>query len=249
MSDDDRDRVHAQWQEVARSEGTLSVLDVARRVSEAAGTVHALVRALCVEDVYLSVEDGDRIPTSVRDGQSFVHVHSSPARAVGGLDVEDERFDVRPVRLPAWLATLPPGTGVRLDPDTDVEVVLDATRVRLLLATAAGVPTPSALTPALEERLFHLRGPEEVTDLDRAVRAEVSGRLRRCLVRLDGIGGRDWPTYLVDGDGREPREVAGAVERAAGVPVAVLVEGQPGWLAALLGPADEVALEIPADLG
>lgn len=248
MTDHARESAYERWQQVGHTEGTLSVPDVARRVAEESGVLAPLVRALCVEDVYLQVRDGDLVSTSTSDADRFVHVWSSPARAMTELTLEDDRFDVRAVRLAPWLRTLPDGTGVRLDPGTAGEVVLDPARLRLLAATAAGVPTPAALTPALEERLLPQRGPAGTTELDRLVRDAVGGRVRRCVVRLDGVGGRDWPTYLVDGDGRDPLAVAAAVEEVARRPVALLVDGAPAWLAELLEPAQSVAVDLD-DLG
>ncbi|GAB3993009.1 hypothetical protein [Nocardioides marmoraquaticus] len=120
--------------------------------------------------------------------------------------------------------------------------------MRLLVAAGAGTPTPSALTPAPDERLVPGRGPAETTELDRAVRATVSGRLRRCEVSLEGVGGTDWPVYVVDGDGRAPQQVAEAVGEAAGRPVVVLVDAQPAWVAELVGPAVELAVELAVEV-
>lgn len=224
----------------------MSVIDDARRAARSAGLVHPLVRALCVEDVHVVVEGGDQLRTSQRAGQEFVHVHSTRARAEADGATRTGSTELRAVRLPEWLLTLAPGTGVRLDPDDEAEVVLDPALVRLLVATGAGTPTPSALVPAPDERLVPGAGPAEVTELDRAVRATVAGRLRRCEVTLEGVGGAAWPVYVVDGDGRTPPQVAEAVGEAAGRPVVVLVDAQPAWVAELVGPAVELAVEVPA---
>lgn len=224
----------------------MSVIEDGRRAAQAGRVVHPLVRALCVEDVHVVVEDGDQLRTSRRDGVDFVHVHSTRDGAEADRATRTGTTEVRAVRLPPWLLTLAPGTGVRLDPGSPGEVVLDAALVRLLVATGAGTPTPSALTPTADERLVPGTGPAATTELDRAVRARVTGRLRRCEVSLDGVGGTDWPVYVVDGDGRAPQEVADAVGEAAGRPVVVLVDGQPAWVAELVGPAVERALELPA---
>jgi hypothetical protein len=105
--------------------------------------------------------------------------------------------------------------------------------------------TPAALTAVDGEELRITAGPEEATELDTAVAAALPGaRVRRCVAALDGVGGRTWPVYLVDGAGLELLETVDRVERAAQVPVVVLVDGRPDWLDVLLAPGQGVAVAV-----
>ena len=240
-----REQVHAQWQQVGTADRVLSTLDLARTVSRHAGSIFPLVRALCVEEVYLEPTGDGTVASSSADGVRYVHAFTSPARLAATLSVRDDRISMQAVLLPDALGRLPEGVGVRLDPGTEAEVVLEPDVVRLLRATAAGIPTPAALTAVEGEELRFATGPDEVTALDRAVRGAVPGRVQRYVADLDGVGGRTWPVYRVDGSGLELLDAVDRVEQAAGAPVVTVVDGQPAWLAALVEPGMQQAFDVP----
>jgi hypothetical protein len=241
----EREEVHARWQRLGQEDHVQSVLDLARGVAQRAGSILPVLRALTVEPVYVRPGADGTLAVSRAGDVPFVHVFTSPLRLVSSLSSEDSEVSMSTLNLADLVRGLGTLVGVRLDPGTDAELTLEPDQVRQLVATSAGIVTPAALTAVEGEELRITAGPEEATDLDTAVAAALPGaRVRRCVAALDGVGGRTWPVYLVDGAGLELLEAVDRVERAAQVPVVVLVDGRPAWLAALLGPGQGVAVAV-----
>ncbi|QWZ09461.1 hypothetical protein KRR39_06770 [Nocardioides panacis] len=241
----EREEAHARWQRLGRGDHVESVLDLARRVAQRAGSVLPVIRALTVEQVFVSPGPDGTLAVSRSGGVPFVHVFSSPVRLVASLSPEDSEVSMTTLFLADLVRGFGGQVGVRLDPATDAELTLEPDQVRQLVATAAGVVTPAALTAVEGEELRVTAGPEAVTDLDRAVVAALpEARVRRCVAALDGVGGRTWPVYLADGPGLEVLAILDLVEQAARRPTVVVVNGEPRWLAALLTSAQDVALDV-----
>jgi hypothetical protein len=222
-------QTYGEWHELGTSDATLSVIDIARRLGAKVGNSSPLLRALSVEDVYLSLSPEGTVQTSRGDGATYVHVFSSPTRLVAALSPETATMNVQHSPLAAFARQWPPGTGVRLDPGSAVAYVLEPQDVDHVVATAAGVPTPAALTAVEGEELRLSRGPAEVTNLDERILALGLGSLRRFAAILDGVGGRTWPVYIAETD-RESQPAIREIERAAGIPVVGIVNNEPALL-------------------
>ncbi|MFC4555653.1 SseB family protein [Georgenia faecalis] len=223
------DDTYQAWHRLGTSDATLSVIDIARDLAARARDRSPLVRALAAEDVYLSLSAEGTVATSQADGRAYVHVFSSPTRLTASVPRGESTMSMSAAPLAAFARQWPPGTGVRLDPDTAVETVLEPEDVRHVAATAAGIPTPAALTAVEGEELRLARGPEAATDLDQRVVGVGFARLVRFTATLDGAGGRLWPVYVGESD-LPPNEAAARIDDAAGVPVVAVVNGEPAWV-------------------
>ncbi len=230
---------YARWQALATSSTTASMLDVVRNVAAATSPWPILVRALAVTPVYLRVGDGGRAETSRADGESYVHAYSTPVRLTAGVGADVEELTIREAFVADLVHRVEGPLGVRIDPGLASEQVVPPAMVREVLAVADGLPVPAALTAAEGEELRVEAGPESMTDLDRRVRVAVlehgdGAVVRRAVATLVGIGGRTWPVYSVLGGGPDPIVLSTAVQRAAGVPLVLLVDGRPAGLAEVL---------------
>lgn len=243
----DRTAAYDAWQQVARSSETSAVLDVARNVVRATGGWSLLVRTLSVTPVYVRVGPSSLVETSVAEGGTYVHVHSTPVRLTAGLDPGIEELTVREVLLHELVEAAPGRLGARIDPGLETELVMDPDVVDEVRAVAAGVPTRSALTPVEGEELRVERGPEEVTHLDDRVlealgTVEPRTRVTRAVAQLAGIGGRTWPVYSVTGAG-DTGAVREVLAQVVARPLVLLVDGEPRPLAEHLV-IDDVALVL-----
>ena len=230
---------HARWQELAASSTSASVLDVVRRVAVATSPWPILVRALVVTPVYLRLGDGGRVETSRSDGDDYLHAYSTPVRLTAGLGADVEEITIREAFVADLVVESPGLLGVRIDPGLDTEQAVPPPMAQEVVAVAAGLPVPAALTPAEGEELRVEAGPAGVTDLDRRVltavrEADPDARVRRAAATLLGIGGRLWPVYAVTGAAGDAPTLADRVQRAARVPVVLLVDGRPPALTDLL---------------
>lgn len=234
---------YEQWHRLGTRDATLSVLDLARRLADRARDRAPLVRALAVEDVYLSLAADGTVATSQADGRRYVHVFSSPVRLTATLPPSARELSMQSAPLAAFAHRWPAGTGARLDPGADVETVLEPDDVGHVVATAAGIPTPAALTAVDGEELRLSRGPEGVTDLDERLLALRPTRLQRFAATLDGVGGRVWPVYVVETD-LDVRSGLAEIDRAAGVPVVAVVNGEPAWILTRLGAGLDDAVRL-----
>lgn len=235
----DETDAHARWQQAATSSDSASVLDVVRTIGEATSPWPILVRALVVTPVYLQVAEGGRVETSRSGEDDYVHVHSTPLRLTAGLSVDVEELTIQEAFVAELVHRAGGRLGVRIDPGLDTEQVVPPAMATEVLSVAAGLPVRAALTPGEGEELRIEKGPDEVTDLDRRVRKAVvdanpAARITRAAATLAGIGGRVWPVYSVTSTVQAPMVLSDAVQRAAAVPIVLLVEGRPTELAALL---------------
>lgn len=224
------------WQAAARAPAATCPLDLAVAASRGLGNPALLVRALGVEPVYLRAQGGAVATSHVvhDDGSTtrYAHVFSTPLRLTSGWPEATTEGTITEVLLPRLVPGLPEGAGVRLDPDLPGEVVLDPDDLVEVVATAMGHPTRSALTPVEGEALRMEPGPDGHTALDARVLAALGARwpgarVRRAALTLEGLGGRTWP--VLDVQVGDPL-AAGVVEAAAGVPVVVVVDGEPAPL-------------------
>ena len=227
-----------RWQHAARDPGMSSVLDVVRSAASHDPRSSLMVRALGVVPVYVDLVARE-LATSRSGEEEYVHVWSTPVRLTTALAREESALSITEVALPDLLVRLAAVVGVRIDPDLESEIVLPPALVEQVLLTARGVPTPAALTPVEGEVLRVETGPEGVTDLDARVRSAVLERnseagVRRAAATLAGLGGRVWPVYSVSGAVEPDPALSERVQRAAGVPIVLLVDGRPERLAELV---------------
>lgn len=235
----DETETHARWQQAATSSDSASVLDVVRRIAEDTSPWPIIVRALVVTPVYLRVAEGGRVETSRADDEEYVHVYSSPLRLTAGLAVDVEELTIQEVFVADLVNQAGGRLGIRIDPGLASEQVVPPDTATEVLSVAAGLPVRAALTPGEGEELVVEKGPDEVTDLDQRVRkvvvdANPAARIARAAARLAGIGGRTWPVYSVTGTVQDPMVLSDAVQRAAAVPIVLLIEGRPKQLAELI---------------
>jgi len=251
---------HARCQRAATSSDTASVLDVVRTIADDTSPWPILVRALAVTPVYLRVAEEGRVETSRADDEEYVHVYSSPLRLTAGLAADVEELTIQEAFVADLVQRAGGRLGVRIDPGLASEQVVPPAMALEVLSVAAGLPVRAALTAGEGEELRIEKGPDEVTDLDRRVRkvvvdANPAAMITRAAATLVGIGGRTWPVYSVSSIVQDPMALSDAVQRAAGVPIVLLVEGRPAQLAELLDVAthglvlDEVAAVPPAPGG
>lgn len=225
-----RDEVYESWHRLGTSDATLSVIDIARDIAVRAGDRSPLLRALAVEEVYLCLSPDGAVATSRADGRAYVHVFSSPTRLTASLPPSAETMSMHSSLLATFARQWPEDTGVRLDPGTAVESVLEPEDVRHVAATAAGMPTWAALTVVEgDEELRTARGPDGVTDLDERVLALGFRGVLRFTATIDGVGGRLWPVYVVDSD-LDARQAIAKIDEAAGTPVVAIASGEPAWI-------------------
>ncbi|MCF6376050.1 hypothetical protein L2K70_00355 [Nocardioides KLBMP 9356] len=245
----DETGAHARWQQAATSSDTASVLDVVRTVADATSPWPILVRALVVTPVYLRVAEGGRVETSRADEEEYVHVYSSPLRLTAGLAVDVEELTIQEVFVADLVNQAGGRLGIRIDPGLASEQVVPPDMATEVLSVAAGLPVRAALTPGEGEELVVETGPDEVTDLDQRVKrvvvdANPAARIMRAAARLAGIGGRTWPVYSVTGTVQDPMVLSDAVQRAAAVPIVLLIENRPVQLAELVDvPAHGLVLD------
>lgn len=244
MSDTDGRPVAAQdayasWQELARSSQTVAMLDVVRNVIAASRPWPLLVRALAVLPVYVRPDQDGRVATSRSGDEEFLHAYSSPVRLTAALDRADRELTIQEVFVADLVDGAAGPLGVRIDPGLETEVIVPPAMAQEVLAVASGLPVPAALTPAEGEELRVEAGPEQLTDLDRRIRDAVhdhapGARIVRAAATLAGLGGRLWPVYSISSAAQSPMSVSGVAQRAAGVPLVLVVDGRPEQLAELL---------------
>lgn len=230
---------HARWQQAATSSDSASVLDVVRNIAEATSPWPILVRALVVTPVYLRVAEEGRVETSRAGDDEYVHVYSSPLRLTAGLSVDVEELTIQEVFVADLVDRAGGRLGIRIDPGLKTEQVVPPAMATEVLSVAAGLPVRAALTAGEGEELRIEKGPDEVADLDRRVKevitdANPTATITRASATLAGIGGRTWPVYSVTSTVQDPMILSDAVQRAAAVPIVLLVEGRPTQLAELL---------------
>lgn len=235
----DRTEAHARWQQAATSSDSASVLDIVRTIGEATSPWPILVRALAVTAVYLRVAEDGRVETSRSEDDDYVHVYSSPLRLTAGLAADVEELTIQEAFVADLVDRAGGRLGIRIDPGLATEQVVPPAMATEVLSVAAGLPVRAALTAGEGEELRVEKGPEEVTDLDQRVRKAVvdanpAARITRAAARLLGIGGRTWPVYSVTSTVQDPMVLSDAVQRAAAIPIVLLVEGRPTRLADLL---------------
>ena len=235
----DESDAYARWQALATSSGTASVLDMVRTIGAATSPWPILVRALAATPVYLRLAEDGRAETSRADDGEYVHAWSTPMRLTAGLGSDVAELTIREVFVADLVAQAGGRLGVRIDPGLATEQVVPPGMAEEVLFVAAGLPVRAALTPGEGEELRVEQGPDEMTDLDRRVReivvaANPAAAITRAAATLVGIGGRPWPVYLVTGTVQDPMVLSDAVQRAAGVPLVLLLEGHPAQLAQLL---------------
>lgn len=242
-----------RWQKLATSSGSASILDVVRTIAEASTPWPLLVRALAVTPVYLRVNEEGSVETSRSDGEDFLNAYSTPVRLTAGLGVDVEELTIREAFVADLVHHADGPLGIRIDPGLGSEQVVPPEMAREVLAVAAGLPVPAALTPAEGEELRVEAGPEGVTDLDARVCAAVAAHNPdACVVRaaatLVGLGGRVWPVYSVTSVTQAPIALSETVQRAARVPMVLIVNGQPEGLASLLD-LDTRGVAVPVRSG
>jgi hypothetical protein len=227
---------HARWQQAATSSDSASVLDVVRTIAQDTSPWPILVRALAVTPVYLRVAEEGRVETSRADDEEYVHAYSSPLRLTAGLGADVAELTIQEAFVADLVDRAGGRLGVRIDPGLASEQVVPPAMALEVLSVAAGLPVPAALTPGEGEELRVERGPEGRTDLDDRVRTAVLGanpaaRITRAAATLLGIGGRTWPVYSVTSIVQTPMVLSDTVQRAAGVPIVLIVDGRPEQLA------------------
>jgi hypothetical protein len=230
---------HARWQQAATSSDSASVLDVVRTIAADTSPWPILVRALAVTPVYLRVAEEGRVETSRADDEEYVHAYSSPLRLTAGLGADVEELTVQEVFVADLVDRAGGRVGIRIDPGLASEQVVPPAMALEVLSVAAGLPVRAALTAGEGEELRIEQGPDEVTDLDRRVRqvvvdANPASTITRAAATLVGIGGRVWPVYAVTSTVQDPMVLSDAVQRAAAVPIVLLIDGHPTQLAELL---------------
>ncbi len=238
MTDDTTDP-WARWQQLATSSESASLLDVVRNIAEATSPWPLLVRALAVTPVYLRVAEDGRVETSRGDGVDYLHAYSTPVRLTAGLGADVEELTIREAFVADLVDQAAGPLGIRLDPGLASEQVVPPAMAREVLSVAAGLPVPAALTPAEGEELRVEAGPSDVTDLDRRVCAAVlehdpDAAIVRAAATLVGLGGRVWPVYSVSSTLQTQIALSDTVQRAAAVPLVLIVDGHPAGLASLL---------------
>lgn len=235
----DATNAHARWQQAATSSDSASVLDVVRNIAGTSSPWPILVRALVVTPVYLRLAEEGRVETSRADDEDYVHAYSSPLRLTAGLSADVEELTIREVFVADLVNQAGRRIGIRIDPGLGTEQVVLPAMAEEVLSVAAGLPVRAALTAGEGEELRLERGPGELTDLDRRVQqvvvdANPAATIVRAAATLAGIAGRTWPVYSVTGTVQDPMVLSDAVQRAAGVPIVLLVGGRPPQLAELL---------------
>ena len=230
---------HARWQQVATTSGSASVLDVVGTIAEDSSPWPILVRALAVTPVYLRVGEEGRVETSRADDEEYVHAYSSPLRLTAGLGADVEELTIREVFVADLVDQAGGRLGIRIDPGLASEQVVPPAMALEVLSVAAGLPVRAALTAGEGEELRVERGPDGLTDLDERVKkvvldANPTATITRAAATLAGIGGRTWPVYALTSTVQDPMVLSDAVQRVAGVPIVLLVDGRPPQLAELL---------------
>lgn len=241
---------YARWQEAATSSDSASILDIVRRIAADTSPWPILVRALAVTPVYLRVDEEGRTETSRADDEEYVHVYSSPLRLTAGLGADVEELTFRETFVADLVDQAGGRLGIRIDPGLATEQVVPPAMALEVLSVAAGLPVRAALTAGAGEELRIERGPDGVTDLDRRVQQAVrdanpGATIRRAAATLAGIGGRIWPVYSVTSTVQDPMVLSDAVQRAAQVPLVLLVDGRPPGLAELLD-LDAHGVDLPS---
>ncbi|MBV1853557.1 SseB family protein [Catellatospora tritici] len=233
---------------------TAAAVDAAMREAVAAavltGSLPGLLRALSAGVLYAPTQTPDAGP-----GVQLPVVAGPPDAAVlytsydhlAAVHGDGARW--RLVRLAPLAATWPPDLGLLLNPGTGEQFGLSAAAVRTVGELAAGRPVVEAFALGPSDRWRVLPGAADETTVDdvRVARAAAAGgadAVVRAELRIEGLGGRLWPVYVVAGEvaavrdavGRAQAEVTARVVGAAwGEPVtdpavaAVLAYGVPIW--------------------
>lgn len=133
---------HRQLREYGHSDTVISVLDLARQLSDRTRDLAPLLRALAVEPVHIRLLAPNGTLGYSTDGQRrYVHAFTSVPRLAASMDVEDEQLSMQQVPLPQLAAQLPEGTGVLLDVGSPMQRPIEPEHLREIRAMAAGIAT------------------------------------------------------------------------------------------------------------
>lgn len=224
---------HRQLREYGHSDTVISVLDLARQLSDRTRDLAPLLRALAVEPVHIRLLGPNSTLGYSTDGQRrYVHAFTSVPRLVASMDAEDEQLSMQQVPLPQLAAQLPESTGILLDVGSPMQRPIEPEHLREIRAMAAGIATRCALHAVEGEDLHVVPGPDSLMPLDERVRAivaehagpDAAATLARAMARLDGVGGRDWPVYFLD-TGTTSADAASAIRDQVG-PSVLVVHGE-----------------------